>query len=243
MARAISRPSVAVVTWQELARRYFAISVRVSRSSSTTRMFGATVAMRTLLSVIRGDWRRFLFLNVSYIWSVTPGNIWRTGKKTSLTLLTIPSRRLARPRSWSHHDRDFPDFQQQLPEPPAEARSRAAVGGNFGSRQFVRPVRALLGAERHQFIAAERLGERFRKCCEFFARRSEIEDRHPDRQRMGQQEIFPPRLSTDLRHSSRYSQGRTRTAPQRVRRQPFWNVPDHQSARDRFSRRAGPTPR
>jgi len=45
---AISRPSVAVVTLQPLVRRYFAINARVSRSSSTTRMFGDAVAMRDL---------------------------------------------------------------------------------------------------------------------------------------------------------------------------------------------------
>src|ERR1700688_4908956 len=49
MSRAISRPSFAVVTLQELVRRYFAISVRVSRSSSTTRMFGVVMAMRTFV--------------------------------------------------------------------------------------------------------------------------------------------------------------------------------------------------
>ena len=47
MARAISRPSLAVVTLQELLRRYFAISVRVSRSSSTTRILGIAWAMAT----------------------------------------------------------------------------------------------------------------------------------------------------------------------------------------------------
>jgi DNA-binding response OmpR family regulator len=45
MARAISRPSLAVVTLQALVRKYFAINARVSRSSSTTRMFGAAWAM------------------------------------------------------------------------------------------------------------------------------------------------------------------------------------------------------
>jgi hypothetical protein len=49
MARAISRPSFAVVTLQALVRRYFAINVRVSRSSSTTRMFGDAKAMRTFV--------------------------------------------------------------------------------------------------------------------------------------------------------------------------------------------------
>src|SRR5665647_773229 len=49
MSRDISRPSLAVVTLQELVRRYFAISVRVSRSSSTTRMFGVAMAMRTFV--------------------------------------------------------------------------------------------------------------------------------------------------------------------------------------------------
>ena len=45
MARTISRPSAAVVTLQALLRRYFAISDRVSRSSSTTRMLGIAWAM------------------------------------------------------------------------------------------------------------------------------------------------------------------------------------------------------
>src|SRR5437588_6102252 len=40
IARAISRPSPAVATLQALVRRYLAISIRVSRSSSTTRMLG-----------------------------------------------------------------------------------------------------------------------------------------------------------------------------------------------------------
>jgi hypothetical protein len=45
IARAISRPSVAVVTLQAWVRRYFAISARVSRSSSTTRILGEGWAM------------------------------------------------------------------------------------------------------------------------------------------------------------------------------------------------------
>ena len=42
-----TRPSAAVATLQALLRRYFAISDRVSRSSSTTRMLGIAWAMPT----------------------------------------------------------------------------------------------------------------------------------------------------------------------------------------------------
>src|SRR5260221_14665442 len=49
MARTISRPSVAVVTLHALLRKYFAISVRVSRSSSTTRILGDAWAMPTFV--------------------------------------------------------------------------------------------------------------------------------------------------------------------------------------------------
>src|SRR3974390_2513221 len=49
MERTISRPSAAVVTLQALVRRYFAISARVSRSSSTTSMFGGDRTMQTFV--------------------------------------------------------------------------------------------------------------------------------------------------------------------------------------------------
>src|SRR6185369_9046658 len=66
MARAISRPSLAVVTLQELLRRYFAISERVSRSSSTTRMLGDAAGMGNPWPRVCGGLRQtFLFLNVS----------------------------------------------------------------------------------------------------------------------------------------------------------------------------------
>ena len=61
MARAISRPSVAVVTLQELVRRYLAISARVSRSSSTTRMFGVAMAMPTFVCDSRRSTKDFCF--------------------------------------------------------------------------------------------------------------------------------------------------------------------------------------
>jgi hypothetical protein len=61
IARPISRPSFAVVTLQALVRRYSAISARVSLSSSTTRMFGHAVAMRTLWFMIRTIEQNFCF--------------------------------------------------------------------------------------------------------------------------------------------------------------------------------------
>src|SRR5437868_4206432 len=49
IARAISLPSPAVATLQSLVRRYLAISIRVSRSSSTTRMLGDGCTMPTFV--------------------------------------------------------------------------------------------------------------------------------------------------------------------------------------------------
>ena len=74
MVRAISRPSVAAVTLQPLVRRYFAISVRVSRSSSTTRMFGGAVAMRTFDDDSDEPGEGFLFPDISDARSATRRN-------------------------------------------------------------------------------------------------------------------------------------------------------------------------
>src|SRR6202048_3369054 len=84
MARTISRPSFAVVTLQALVRRYFAISARVSRSSSTTRTCGDAVDMRILMPVIRTNDRGFLFRNVSDVALATQGTCRHGDKKASL---------------------------------------------------------------------------------------------------------------------------------------------------------------
>src|SRR5580692_1169607 len=94
IARTISRPSIATVTLQPLPRRYFAISDRVSRSSSTTRMFGDAVAMRSLVRDSRTDdfcFEIFLTLASQHDATRQSGN-----KKTSLRPLTLTSRYLAR---------------------------------------------------------------------------------------------------------------------------------------------------
>src|SRR5580698_9851048 len=93
-ARTISRPSIATVTLQLLPRRYFAISDRVSRSSSTTRMFGDAVAMRGLVRDLRID--DFCF--VIFLALASPHDATRQSgnKKTSLRPLTLTSRCLAR---------------------------------------------------------------------------------------------------------------------------------------------------
>src|ERR1700742_3274784 len=75
MARLISRPSLAVVTLQELLRRYFAISDRVSRSSSTTRMFGGTGAITNPLPDNTDNGVTFLFPYISVLADVTPCNM------------------------------------------------------------------------------------------------------------------------------------------------------------------------
>src|ERR1700676_1541344 len=95
-ARAISRPSFAVVTWQALVRRYFAISVRVSRSSSTTRMFGDARAMPTFVSDSQQPANDFCFKMFLLRASQHQATCRRGNQKTSLRSLTLPSRRLAR---------------------------------------------------------------------------------------------------------------------------------------------------
>ena len=54
---------------------------------------------------------------------------------------------------------------------------------NSGRDQFVRSGRAVFRAQRHQLLAAERPGGRFVRQHQFLARRPEVEDRQPDRQR------------------------------------------------------------
>src|ERR1700743_2854602 len=113
IARAISRPSVAAATLQPLPRRYFAISDRVSRSSSTTRMLGDAVAMRTFDCASRETGREFLFPNISELIRVTRRNTVVGGseglvKNINLTV-SLPFKNL-----WSPHDLYFGTLGQQL---------------------------------------------------------------------------------------------------------------------------------
>src|ERR1700722_19056715 len=92
-ARAISRPSFAVVTLQELVRKYFAINVRVSRSSSTTRIFGgAGWGMTVTLSLDSRRSAKYFYFQIFPETPLQHRATWRLGdNKALLRLLTIPS--------------------------------------------------------------------------------------------------------------------------------------------------------
>src|SRR6202035_2340271 len=72
------------------------ISVRVSRSSSTTRMFGDARAMPTFVSDSRPPANDFCFKMFLLRASQHQATCRRGNQKTSLRSLTLPSRRLAR---------------------------------------------------------------------------------------------------------------------------------------------------
>src|SRR5258706_1702423 len=96
MARTISSPSFVVVTLQALVRRYFAINVRVSRSSSTTRMFGVAVAMPTFVGDSRQSTKDFCFAMFLMSPSQHGATSRRVDKNTSLRPLTVTSGRPSR---------------------------------------------------------------------------------------------------------------------------------------------------
>src|ERR1700730_1136806 len=178
IARTISRPSFAVVTLQALVRRYFAISVRVSRSSSTTRMFGDAVAMTTFVGDSQASMKEFCF----EMFLASPSQHGATSrsvdKKASLSSAALPSRRLLK-NLRSHHDLNARDLQPYLPVASAETAGRAADPSKFRRHQLDRPERVVLGAERHRLLAARRPVERSVRRHTILSRRSEVEDRRP----------------------------------------------------------------
>src|SRR3569623_473436 len=96
MARAISRPSLTAVTLQALLRKYFAINVRVSRSSSTTRILGLGMAMRFDCPRFGPNGEDFCFDLFLLVHSQYPAIARPGGGKVSLRPLTIPWLRQAR---------------------------------------------------------------------------------------------------------------------------------------------------
>src|SRR3954469_24882139 len=96
MARDISRPSLTAVTLQALLRRYFAINVRVSRSSSTTRMLGLRLAMRFVCPRFGPNGEDFCFRLFLDDLSQHPAIGGQWSGKVSLRRLTIPWRGRAR---------------------------------------------------------------------------------------------------------------------------------------------------
>src|SRR6185369_2666201 len=123
MARDISRPSLTAVTLQELLRRYFAINVRVSRSSSTTRMLGEGLAMSFVCPRFGPKGEDFCFWLFPNVFPQHPATTGSSYGKVPLRPLTIPwrdrPRNPANPRS--HHDLDFGGLRRQLPVTAAKA--------------------------------------------------------------------------------------------------------------------------
>ena len=124
-AGAISRPSTAVVTLQALARRYFAISVRVSRSSSTTRMLGDGWAMPTFVGDSGQAAKDFCFAMFLRPPPQQGATRKRPAEKVSLRWLILPSSGLERTflheLSGSHHDLNLGGLCQYLPIASSEA--------------------------------------------------------------------------------------------------------------------------
>ena len=91
IARCISRPSPAVVTLQALVRKYFAISVRVSRSSSTTRIWGDGWAMPIFVGDSEAAAKDFCFSMFLERFPQQGATCERTAEKVSLRTFTLPS--------------------------------------------------------------------------------------------------------------------------------------------------------